>query len=255
MVCGVLRRLHDSHCSELKTTLGKGFYCRDRWKACKCSADASRYVSPLMNYSTDANTGDLPWLHAEFGATTPKRVMDRLLPTSSRDSHVTIRNHTVAVGKSLQHTQPVRQWCEETKPKPERGIDVGYVRQARSNGKGAGKDNRAGTGNESSSIAMVDSRQASLAGPCERWRLTLAPAHCADIRVDPKPPEERLRCRLRGTSSCLCHARPQGRTCRLITLKGVVLMPQPIIGMPEFGRDSDHHASVGRPDFRCEVIR
>lgn len=41
-----------------------------------------------------------------------KRVMDRLLPTSGRDSHVTIRNHTVAVGKSLQHAQPVRRWCE-----------------------------------------------------------------------------------------------------------------------------------------------
>ena len=41
--CGVLRRLHDSHCSELKTTLGKVFYCRDRWKACDCGADASRW--------------------------------------------------------------------------------------------------------------------------------------------------------------------------------------------------------------------
>lgn len=38
VVCGVLHRLHEllldaSHCSELTTTLGKVFYCRERWKA------------------------------------------------------------------------------------------------------------------------------------------------------------------------------------------------------------------------------
>jgi hypothetical protein len=40
------------------------------------------------------------------------------------------------------------------KPNAELGIDVGYVRRARSNGKGAGKD-RADTGKGSSSIAVV----------------------------------------------------------------------------------------------------
>ncbi len=34
--CGVQRRLHDSHCSELKTAPGKVYYCRERWKACNC---------------------------------------------------------------------------------------------------------------------------------------------------------------------------------------------------------------------------
>jgi hypothetical protein len=95
--CGVLRRPHDSHCSQLKTTLGKVFYCRERWKACNCGADRSRYVSPLKDYVTEASTGELRWLHAELGATMPYRqakgVMDLLLPTSGRDSHVTIRNH------------------------------------------------------------------------------------------------------------------------------------------------------------------
>ena len=122
VVCGVDRRLHDSRCSELKTTLGKVFYCRERWKACKCGADASRYVSPLKSYLTDASTGELRWLHAELGATMPyrqaKQVMDLLLPTSGRDSHVTIRNHTVALGKSIQHAQPVRRWCEGTNRMP-----------------------------------------------------------------------------------------------------------------------------------------
>ncbi|GAB7540444.1 hypothetical protein CS8_001050 [Cupriavidus sp. 8B] len=84
-----------------------------------------------------------------------KQVMDLFLPTSGRDSHVTIRNHTMAVGKSLQHAQPVRRWCEEIRPIAELGIDVGYVRRARSNGKGASKDNRAGAGKSSSSIAVV----------------------------------------------------------------------------------------------------
>ena len=32
--CGAVRRLHDSHCSNLKTIFGAAFYCRDRWKAC-----------------------------------------------------------------------------------------------------------------------------------------------------------------------------------------------------------------------------
>ena len=48
--CGALRRVHDGHSAELKTTLGKVFYCRDRWKACNCGTDRSRYVSPLKNY-------------------------------------------------------------------------------------------------------------------------------------------------------------------------------------------------------------
>ncbi len=135
------------------------FYFRERRKACNRGADGSRYVSPLKNYLTEASTGELRWLHAELGAAMPyrqaKRVMDLLLPSSGRDNHVTIRNHTVTVGKSIQHAVPVRQWCEETKPNAELRIDVGYVRRARCNCKGSGKDNRAEAGNQSSSIAVV----------------------------------------------------------------------------------------------------
>ncbi|CAN7799154.1 ISKra4 family transposase [Paraburkholderia hospita] len=157
--CGVQRRLHDNHCSELKTALGKVYYCRERWKACNCGADGARYVSPLKNYLTEASTGELRWLRAELGATMPyrqaKAVMDLLLPTSGRDNHVTIRNHTVAIGKSIQHAPPVRRWCETEKPIAELGIDVGYVRRARCNRKGSGKENRAEAGNRPSSIAVV----------------------------------------------------------------------------------------------------
>ncbi|MDQ0138462.1 hypothetical protein J2T05_000035 [Cupriavidus necator] len=132
--CGTLRREHDEHCTELKTTLGKVYYVRPRWKACKCGADKSRYVSPLKSFFDEASTAELRWLHAELGATMPyrqaMRVMDLLLPTSGRDSHVTIRNHTMAVGKYLQHARPVRQWCEERKPIAELGIDVGYVKRS-----------------------------------------------------------------------------------------------------------------------------
>jgi hypothetical protein len=84
-----------------------------------------------------------------------KAVMDLLLPTSGRDNHVTIRNHTVAIGKSIQHAPPVRRWCETEKPIAELGIDVGYVRRARCNRKGSGKENRAEAGNRPSSIAVV----------------------------------------------------------------------------------------------------
>ncbi|CAE6776562.1 hypothetical protein R69927_04092 [Paraburkholderia domus] len=109
---------------------------------------------------TEASTGELRWLHAELGATMPyrqaKAVMDLLLPTSGSDNHVTIRNHTVAIGKSIQHARPVRPWCETEKPIAELGIDVGYVRRARCNRKGSGKENRSEAGNWSSSIAVVD---------------------------------------------------------------------------------------------------
>lgn len=45
--------------------------------------------------------------------------------------------------------------CETTKPNAELGIDVGYVRRARCNRKGSGKENRAEAGNRSSPIAVV----------------------------------------------------------------------------------------------------
>ena len=94
----------------------------------------------MKGYLFEAATGELRWLHAELGATMPyrqaKRVMDLLLPTSGRDSHVTIRNHTMAIGKCVQNAKPLRPWCEEKKPYAELGIDVGYVRLARSNRKG-----------------------------------------------------------------------------------------------------------------------
>jgi hypothetical protein len=88
--CGTQRRLHVSHCSELKTTLGKVFYCRERWKACACGADDSRYISPLKDYLTEPSTGELRRLHAELGAAMPyrqaKAVMDLLLPTSGHSA-------------------------------------------------------------------------------------------------------------------------------------------------------------------------
>ncbi len=81
--------------------------------------------------------------------------MNLLLPMSGRDSHVTIRNHTMNVGKCIQHARPAHRWGDETKPDTELGIDVGYVRRARSNGQGASKGNRTTTGKESSSLAVV----------------------------------------------------------------------------------------------------
>ena len=168
--CGVQRRLHDSHCSELKTTLGKVFYCRERWKCCRCGSDAGKYVSPLKDLLVEASTGELRWLHATLGATMPYRqarhVMDLLLPTSGRDSHVTIRNHTIAVGKSIQHAKPAHKWSEKTKPIADLGIDVGYVRLARINRKGKSGRNERIKG--ASSIAIV---VAALGAPGDQPRV------------------------------------------------------------------------------------
>ncbi|MDR6859957.1 hypothetical protein J2W96_006297 [Variovorax guangxiensis] len=168
--CGVQRRLHDSHCSELKTTLGKVFYCRERWKGCSCGSDASRYVSPLKAFLVEASTVELRWLHAELGATMSYRqaehVLNLLLPTSGRDSHVTIRNHTIAVGKSVQHAKPGRAWNRKRKPLAELGVDVGYVRLVRSNRKGQSRPDE--TAKRASSIAVV---VAALGPPGEQPRV------------------------------------------------------------------------------------
>ncbi len=86
--CGALRRVHDGHSSELKTTLGKVFYCRDRWQACKCGADRSRYVSPLKNYIKQASTGELRWLHAELDATMPYRQAKQVMDQSGKQPRV-----------------------------------------------------------------------------------------------------------------------------------------------------------------------
>ena len=173
--CGASRRLHDSRCSELKTTLGKVSYCRERWKGCTCGADASTYLSPLKALLVEVSTGELRWLHAELGAMMPywqaKRVMDLLLPTSGRDSHVTIRNHTIAVGRDIQQSTHVRSWGNETKPEAELGIDVGYVRRARSNHKG--KRGRDQTDNSPSSIAVVVAGLGPPGAPPRLWASAL----------------------------------------------------------------------------------
>ncbi|SOE54326.1 hypothetical protein SAMN05446635_0698 [Burkholderia sp. OK233] len=134
-VCVVSRRRHDSHGSELKTTLGKVFYCRERWNACNCGADESRYVSPLKNFLPESSTGELRWLHATVGASMPYRqamqVMRLLLPTSGRDNHVTLRNHTASVGGYIQDATRPSCPSEATPVEAELGIDVGYVRQVK----------------------------------------------------------------------------------------------------------------------------
>jgi hypothetical protein len=109
--CGVQRRLHDSHCSELKTALGKVFYCRERWKACNCGADGSRHVSPLKNYLTEASTGELRWLHAELGATMPRVwqrhcLIDNLRLVRSPLQRGLFRFHTRCARSLKYHRKP-----------------------------------------------------------------------------------------------------------------------------------------------------
>ena len=153
--CGTVRRLHDGHCVSVKTVFGAAFYCRERWKACGCGADHSRYVSPLKGYLPESTTGELRWLHASLGAMMPYRqalrVMELLLPTNGRDNHVTLRNHTVAVGAAIQRASPPDRPSDAIEPVCELGIDVGYVRKVRSAERAKGTQN----GKDSSSIAIV----------------------------------------------------------------------------------------------------
>lgn len=53
--------------------LGPVYYVRERWKACACGADGTRYVSPLKSYVFDQVTPELKWLHAKLGAMLPYR--------------------------------------------------------------------------------------------------------------------------------------------------------------------------------------
>jgi hypothetical protein len=133
----------------VKTIFGAAFYCRDRWKACECGADNSRYLSPLKNHLPESATGELRWLHASLGAALPyrqaMRVMELLLPTNGRDNHVTLRNHTVAVGASIQRAAPPDRPRRAIEPVGELGIDVGYVRKVKS----------VDSGKDTSSIAIV----------------------------------------------------------------------------------------------------
>lgn len=79
------------------------------------------------------------------------RVMELLLPTNGRDNHVTLRNHTVAVGASIQRAAPPDRPRGAIEPVGELGIDVGYVRKVKSVDSGKGAE----IGKDTSSIAIV----------------------------------------------------------------------------------------------------
>lgn len=129
--CGERRRLHDSACRDLKTVCGNIAYVRPRWKACRSGCDGSRYVSPLKDVLPNNTTTELQWLHAKLGAMLPYRqacnVMGLLLPMSGRHNHVTVRNHTIAVSKTVE-TNALPRPAVRAKRTAELGIDVGYVR-------------------------------------------------------------------------------------------------------------------------------
>ena len=138
-----------------------------------CGADNSRYVSPLKNYLPESTTGELRWLHASLGAMMPyrqaMRVMELLLPTNGRDNHVTLRNHTVAVGASIQRAAPPDRPQAATAPVAELGIDVGYVRKVKSVNRGED----AGIGKDTSSIAIVVAALGAVGRPPRVWASAL----------------------------------------------------------------------------------
>ena len=157
--CGAPRRVHDGHCSELKTVFGSVFYCRDRWKACACGEDRSRYISPLKDYLPMVSTAELRWLHATLGAMLPYRqahaVMQLLLPLGGRHNHVTLRNHALTVGACVQADARLDSNHRVVEPEAELGIDVGYVRQVKGRG--------------SSSMAIVAAAVGAIGKPPRIW--------------------------------------------------------------------------------------
>jgi len=137
-VCDRTRRVHDRRRSTVATVLGTGFYVRERWKACSCGADASRYLSPLKDYLPTPTTPELQQLHATLGAMLPYRqahsVMQLLLPMDGRHNHVTIRNHMLRVGKQIESDDRLKLPFQDIQPRAELGIDVGHIRQIKGRG-------------------------------------------------------------------------------------------------------------------------
>lgn len=158
--CGAARKLHDSHCSEVCTVIGRVSYVRERWKSCACGADGGRYISPLKNYLRETYTAELKWLHAKLGAMLPYRqaleILSLLLPSSGRDSHVSIRNHTIAIGQAVRNSTPPISRGHSAEPNAELGIDVGYIRKIRPRSKP--KDSPSETGAISILVAAVGPR-------------------------------------------------------------------------------------------------
>lgn len=158
--CGAARRLHDSHCSEVCTVIGRVFYVRERWKACSCGADSGRYISPLKDYVREMCTAELKWLHAKLGAMLPYRqaldILALLLPSSGRNSHVTVRNHTIAVGQAVRTSPRPREHERPRDSIAELGIDVGYVRKAKARSRS--RDGERETGAISVVVAAVGPR-------------------------------------------------------------------------------------------------
>jgi hypothetical protein len=93
----------------------------------------------------NASLPELRWLHAKLGALLPYRqacdLMNLLIPTSGHHNHVTLRNHTIAVAKTIEQHPPPPRRRPPTRPVAELGIDVGYIRRVR--------------GSNSDSIAVV----------------------------------------------------------------------------------------------------
>lgn len=93
--------------------------------------------------------------------------MRLLLPASGRDSDVTVRNHTVAGGKSIQDIGPPTIPSVEPNQEAELGIDVGYIRQVKSARKI--RDSR----KASSSIAVVVAGVGSMGKQPRIWASAL----------------------------------------------------------------------------------
>ena len=103
----------------------------------KCTLQG-RYISPLKVYLPQMCTAELRWLHARLGAMLPYRqahdVLQLMLPIGNRQNHVTLRNHTVAVGSAVQTDAPLTQTQDGIEAEAELGIDVGYIRQVKGRG-------------------------------------------------------------------------------------------------------------------------
>lgn len=87
---------------------------------------------------------------------TLNEILSLVLPSSGQDNHVTLRNHTIAVGQVIRSSPSPITVPPSSEPVAELGIDVGYVRKTKA--RSAPKQSQTETGAISIVVAAVGPR-------------------------------------------------------------------------------------------------
>src|ERR1700730_6967310 len=106
--CGRPKRIKDIRTKCVQTVFGAFRFRGRRYRACGCRGQSHelRQEFPLGEIIPRRTTPEVRYLFAELGAGMPYRAASRVLKTcgfgNMRASHMTIRRHTLAIGRELE---------------------------------------------------------------------------------------------------------------------------------------------------------